>query len=123
MRELLAALQTLCWDKLCVKHVLSCSNILPALFEHAISNDPEVSILALATISNILVFVDTTVLLSAERGIIDNIGKGMLTLIDVVKSSPDRPQRFYATASIANASAHPIFRNILKDNGGILIYI
>ena len=115
---MLAALQTLCYDKLCIKGVLKCSGIITALFEHAQSGDQEVSILALATLVNILVYVDTAVLLSAEQGLVDDVTRGMEVLIDIVKSSQDKPQRFYAAAGIANASAHPIFKNALKDGGG-----
>ena len=35
LRELLSGLQTLCWDKTCVKHVLSHPSIIAALFDHA----------------------------------------------------------------------------------------
>jgi hypothetical protein len=119
LRELLAALQTLCWDKLCVKSVLSNAGIIPALVDHAQSSDVEVSVLALATLANMMVWVDTAVLLSAEQGLVDEISAAMGVLLDIVKTSTNSGQKFYATAAIANATAHPIFRNILKNNGAL----
>lgn len=121
LRELLAALQTLCWDKACVKHVLPVPGILPALFDHAQSNDQEVSILALATLANIFVFVDTALLFSAEQGVIDDISRLVPVLVEIVKSTATshRPQRFYATAALANVSAHPVFRGVLKGCGAM----
>lgn len=119
LRELLAALQTLCWDKLCVKSVLSCPGIFAALVDHAQSSDLDVSLLALATLANLLVWVDTAVLLSAEQGLIDEISAGMSVLLEVIKNSSNSGQKFYATAAVANATAHPIFRNNLKNHGAL----
>ena len=53
LRELLGALQTLCWDKHCVKGVIQ-HNVIPNLIEYIQANDQEVSVLAVATLANIL---------------------------------------------------------------------
>eukprot|EP01031_Cornospumella_fuschlensis_P040285 gene40285-49085_t len=58
LRELLGALQTLTWDKQCVKGVLQC-DIVPNLISFIQATDQEVSLLALATLSNLLSFSDT----------------------------------------------------------------
>lgn len=118
LRELLAILQILCYDKLCIKYVLSTNNkLINILIDHSQSNDQEVSIISLATLANIFVYVDTAILLSAEQGLIDDISNAMKILLDIIKKSNNSAQKFYATAAIANATAHPIFRNILKTNG------
>jgi hypothetical protein len=61
LQELLGSLQTLCWDKACVRHVLAC-DIVDQLMEYIQATDQEVSILALASIANILSFSDTILL-------------------------------------------------------------
>ena len=38
-----------------------------------------------------------------------------------LRTSQQRPQRFYASAAIANASAHPRLAGILKEAGGLEI--
>jgi hypothetical protein len=40
-------------------------------------------------------------------------------LMEILRSSQARPQRFYAAAAIANASAHPRLAGIIKQNGGL----
>jgi len=99
--------------------VLACPGIFASLIDHAQSADTEVSVLALATLANMLVWVDTAVLLSAEQGLIDEISAGMGVLIEVIKTSPHSGHKFYSTAAVANATAHPIFRNILKNHGAL----
>eukprot|EP00596_Hydrurales_sp_CCMP1899_P000893 CAMPEP_0119043022 /NCGR_PEP_ID=MMETSP1177-20130426/16353_1 /TAXON_ID=2985 /ORGANISM="Ochromonas sp, Strain CCMP1899" /LENGTH=300 /DNA_ID=CAMNT_0007010187 /DNA_START=188 /DNA_END=1087 /DNA_ORIENTATION=- len=116
LRELLGALQTLCWDKQCVKGVLQ-ADIVSHLIDYIQASDQEVAVLALATLSNILAFVDT--LLLADTIVIEALGVGIPPLLEILRTSQQRPQRFYAAASIANASAHPRLAGILKQNGGL----
>ena len=73
LRELLGALQTLCWDKQCVKGVLQ-ADIVSHLIEYVQASYQEVSVLALATLANILVFADT--LLLADTVVIEALGLG-----------------------------------------------
>ena len=75
--------------------------------------------LALATLSNILVFSDTFLL--ADVAVIEELTTGMPILLDAVRNSQQRPQRFYAAACIANASAHPKLAGVLNQNGGLAI--
>lgn len=79
------------------------------------------SVLALATLSNILSFCDT--LLLSDTTSIETLGKAMPILIDSLRSSQQKPQRLYAAASIANASYHPRLASILNQNGGIMIQL
>jgi len=116
LRELLGALQTLCWDKNCIKPVLQ-ADIIPHLFEYIQASDDEVSVLSLATVANILAFSDT--LLLSDNINIEALGVGMTPLMEGLRSSQQRPHRFYAAAAIANASAHPRLASILKQNGGL----
>lgn len=72
--------------------------------------------LALATLSNILSYSDT--LLLADTTNTESLGKAMPVLIEVLKSSHQKPQRLYAAAAIANASYHPRLVSIINQNGG-----
>eukprot|EP01035_Chromulina_nebulosa_P021732 gene21732-28125_t len=119
LRELLGALQTLCWDKQCVRSVLQ-ADIISQLNDYINSNDQEVSILALATLSNILVVSDS--LLLSDTVSIEALGAGMVHLLDTVQQTQQRPQRFYAAAALANASAHPRLASIINQNGGLQIF-
>jgi hypothetical protein len=117
LRELLGALQTLCWDKQCVRSVLQ-SDIVASLVEYAKASDQEVSVLATASIANILSYADS--LLLSDTVIVESLGAAMPVLIDIVRQSntKQRPHRFYAAAGIANAASHPRLASILIDNGG-----
>jgi hypothetical protein len=119
LRELLGALQTLCWDKQTVKSVLQ-ADIVTHLIEYTQASDQEVSILAMATLANILAFSDT--LLLTDLVVTETLSVAMSQLLDSLRISQQRPQRFYAAACVANASAHPRFCGILKENGGNIIY-
>lgn len=138
LRELLGALQTLCWDKQCVKGVLQ-ADIIGNLIEYITvgspvrldahttavthcspssqASDQEVSVLALATLSNILSYSDT--LLLADITTVESLGKGMPALLDALKASSQKPQRLYAAAAIANASFHPRLVAVLNEHGGM----
>jgi len=116
LRELLGALQTLCWDKQCVRGVLQ-ADIVSHLIQYVQASDQEVSVLALATLANILVFSNT--LLLADSLVIEALGKGIPVLLEALRASQQRPQRFYAAAAIANAAAHPRLVALLNANGGL----
>ena len=115
LRELLGALQTLSWDKQCVKAVLQ-TDVICNLIDYITASDQEVSVLALATLANILSYCDT--LLLTDVTTIETLGKAMPVLIEALKSSQQKPQRLYAAAAIANASFHPRFVALLNQNGG-----
>lgn len=116
LRELLGTLQTLCWDKQCVRGVFQ-ADIVEHLIQYVKVSDQEVSVLALATLANILVYCDT--LLLADTVVIEALGQGMPVLLEAMRVSHHRPQRFYAAAAIANAAAHPRLAAILNSNGGL----
>ncbi len=115
LRELLGALQTLCWDKQCVKGVLQ-ADIIPNLFDYIQATDQEIAVLALATVSNILSYSDT--LLLTDNTAVEALGAGMPTLIDVLRTCQQKPQALYAAACIANGSFHPRLAAIINQNGG-----
>lgn len=120
LRELLGALQTLCWDKVCVKAVLqACSggDVLSHLFDYVQAVDEEVSVLSLATLANVLSFADSVLLTDSVN--IEVLGAGVPSLLEVLRSGQHRPHRFYAAAAVANASAHPRLAAILKQNGAL----
>jgi len=117
LRELLGALQTLCWDKHCVRGVLQQTDIITNLVHYVPSPDQEVSVLALATLANILAFCDT--LLLGDALVIEALGKGMPVLLEAMRVSQQRPQRFYAAAAVANAAAHPRLAALLNASGGL----
>jgi hypothetical protein len=117
LRELLGALQTLAWDKQCVKSILQ-SDIISSLIEFSQHSDQEVSVLALATLANILSYSDS--LLLSNTVLLEVVGTGIPSLIETVRQSQkQRPQRFYAAAAIANSSSNPRLASILNQNGGI----
>ena len=80
------------------------------------ANDHEVSVLALATLANILSYADT--LLLTDVPIVEALSVGIPVLMDALRQSQQRPQRFYAAAAIANASSHPRLASVLTQNGG-----
>lgn len=116
LRELLGALQTLSWDKACIKSVVD-GDVIPYLIEFVQASDREVSVLALATLANIFVHVDT--LLLTDILTLDTLSKAIPVIVDALGSSHERPQRFYAAACVANASAHPRLALLLKELGAL----
>jgi hypothetical protein len=120
LRELLGALQTLCWDKHCVKGVLQ-HNVIPNLIEYIQANDQEVSVLAVATLANILQYSDT--LLLADNIVVDALSSSIVPLLNILKlvrgQNHHRSNRFYTAAALANATAHPRLANIINQNGGL----
>lgn len=120
LRELLGALQTLCWDKNTVKGVLQ-ADIIKYLIDYLLANDQEISVLATATLANLLVFSDS--LLLSDSVNIEALGLSINPLLESLKSTHhQRPQRFYAAAALANASAHPRLASLINQNGGLQIF-
>ena len=115
LREVLGIVQTLCWDSRCVRSVLL-PDVVGQLIQFVQSHDSEVSVLALASLANILAFSDTILLTDAAN--IDALGHGMSILLQILKTVSNRSQRFYAMAAVANACAHPRLQSILKENEG-----
>ncbi len=113
LRELLGALQTLTWDKQCLKGVLQ-SNVIHLIIEYCQSTDQECCVLATATLANVLYYADS--LLLADHLTLEALGVGMPSVLESLKNSHHRPQRFYALAAIANASSHPRLAEILKTH-------
>ena len=72
--------------------------------------------MALATLANILVYVDTILLTDAVT--IESLGTGIISLIDILKQPHTKPQRFYAAAALANASSHPRLMALILQNNG-----
>lgn len=116
LRELLGTIQTLTWDKQCLKSVCN-GDLMSQLLEFSRNSDQEVSVLALATLANILSYADTILL--SNNVILEVLGAGLPTLLDMVRQVQNqRPQRFYAAAALANSSSHPRLASILNQHGG-----
>lgn len=127
-RELLGALQTLCWDKQCVKVVLASLSqaehggggaLIAQLTEFIASPDTEISILALATMANLMSYCDSLML--QDKVLIDLLLLPLPALLDAMRSAQHRSQRFYALAAVANASAHPLLAAALNAGGGLAL--
>jgi hypothetical protein len=116
LRELLGALQTLCYDKSCVRGVVA-SGVITNLIDYIQASDEEIAVLALSTLGNILSYCDTMFL--EDEPVIDSLMPAMSLLLEIVHTSGERPQRFYAAAGIANAAAHPSLAEVLLDEGGL----
>lgn len=78
------------------------------------------SVLATATLANILVFSDT--LLLSDSVSIETLGSSMIPLLESLRLSQQRPQRFYAAAALANAAAHPRLASLINQNGGLQLF-
>ncbi len=74
------------------------------------------SVLALATLSNVLSFADT--LLLADTAMIETLGRAMPILVETLRTAQHKPQGLYAAACIANASFHPRLVALLNQKGG-----
>jgi SpoU rRNA methylase family enzyme len=150
LRELLGALQTLTWDKACVKGVLQ-ADILSSVIDFTQAPDQEVSVLAMATLANVLSYSDT--LLLTDTVLVETLATSLPLIMDSLRPFPSSassssqhsdslsrnqskrhtsqdslnqspstgPQRFYAIASLANASCHPRLAEVIKVNGGLTI--
>ena len=119
LRELLGALQTLCWDRQSVKGVLQ-ADIISHLIDYIQASDQEVAVLSLSIVANILSF-SNTLLLQDTYGVVRALEGAMPVLLEITRISQERPQRFYSAAAIANASLHPLLLAALKENGGLEI--
>lgn len=118
LRQLLGALQTLCWDKACVKGVLH-ADIVFHLIDYIQASDQDVSTIALCTLCNILYYSDN--LLLPDLAVVDALCEAMPLLLHILRESHYRPKIFYAAAAVANASRHPRLASLLKDDGGLQI--
>ena len=116
LRELLGALQTLSWDKTCIKSVID-GDVISYLIDFVQASDQEVSVLALAVLTNIFVYVDTLLLTDTIN--LNVLSTAVPVILEALRSSQERPQRFYAAACIANASAHPRLASLLKEHGAL----
>lgn len=115
LRELLGILQTLTWDRQCIKGVLQ-ADIITNLKDYIHATDQEIAILSLSTLANILSYSDT--LLLGDNPALESLGVAMPILVEVLKNSQQRPQAVYAAACIANASFNPRLAGLLNQNGG-----
>lgn len=115
LRELLGVLQTLTWDKQCVKGVLQ-ADIISNLVDYIQTTDQEIAVLSLATMANILSYSDT--LLLGDLPTTEALGVGMPTLVEILKNTQTRPHGVYVAACIANASFHPRLAGLLNQHGG-----
>lgn len=115
LRELLGILQTLTWDKQCVKGVLQ-ADIIPNIIDYIQATDQEIAVLSLATFSNILSYSDT--LLLGDITALESLGAGMPVLVEILKNAHTRPHGVYAAACIANASYNPRLAGLLNQHGG-----
>jgi len=78
--------------------------------------------LALASLANIFSYSDT--LLLTDTVAIEKLCHGLTsTILELLRNSQNRPQRFYAAAALANASAHPKLASALKQSGGKAVAI
>lgn len=119
IREILGGIQTLCWDKQCVKGIIQ-ADIIMQLIEYLQAPDQEISVMAVATLANILVFVDS--LLLTDAVVIEALGTAIIPLIEILKLPPTRPQRFYAAAALANASSHPRLVSLINQQNGFQLF-
>jgi hypothetical protein len=116
LRELLGILQTLTWDKQCVKGVLQ-ADIVPNILDYIQATDQEIAVLSLATLANILSFSDT--LLLSDHPTLESLGTGMPILVEILKNAHTRPHGVYTAACIANASFNPRLAGLLNQSGGL----
>eukprot|EP00605_Chrysophyceae_sp_TOSAG23-4_P002961 GSChrysophyteH1.ASY1.ANO1.3263.1 assembled CDS len=118
LRELLGALQTLCVDKTCVRGVLV-AGIISNLIDYTQASDQEVAVLSISVLANVLSHGDT--LLLQEPAVIDELRPAMPVLLEIAHAAGESPQRFYATAAIANAASHPTLAEVLLEEGALSV--
>lgn len=117
IRELLGGCQTLLWEKSSVGLLVE-AGITPILIALLEFRDPDVSVLALSSLANLLAFSDS--LLLQKDDVIKQISSIMQTLLELCKSR-DMSARCYATSALANASSHPVLAGRISDIGGLEI--
>lgn len=117
--------------------------MLSSVIDFTQAPDQEVSVLAMATLANVLSYSDT--LLLTDNVLIETLATALPFLMDSLRpfpatsssssqysdsrnqskrSSQDStpltgPLRFYAIASLANAACHPRLAEVIKVNGGL----
>ncbi|CAN0495866.1 unnamed protein product [Ectocarpus sp. 12 AP-2014] len=117
LREILGALQTLCYDKETVLSVITTGALGPVL-ELLSTSNLELKILSMAIAANVLSFSDS--LLMAHEECIDAFRDRMEALLDPVKSRRfNDMERDLALAALANACGHRVLAERAKDLGAI----
>ncbi|CAM9226647.1 unnamed protein product [Ectocarpus sp. 4 AP-2014] len=118
LREILGALQTLCYDKETVLSVITTGALEPVL-ELLSTSNLELKILSMAIAANVLSFSDS--LLMAHEECIDAFRDRMEALLDPLQS-----RRYYcplerdlALAALANACGHRVLAERAEDLGAI----
>lgn len=114
VRELVGALQTLCWDRVAVPTVVS-SGIVPLLLDLLASPDLETRLLCTATVANLMSYADS--LLLTQDDVVQEVSQRVGAILDLAKSH-DKAERCYAVAAVANATAHPTLAGRISDLGG-----
>ncbi|CAM9707104.1 unnamed protein product [Ectocarpus sp. 13 AM-2016] len=115
LREILGALQTLCYDKETVLSVIT-TGALGSVLELLSTSNLELKILSMAIAANVLSFSDS--LLMAHEECIDAFRDRMEALLDPVKSRNDM-ERDLGLAALANACGHRVLAERAKDLGAI----
>jgi hypothetical protein len=70
----------------------------------------------MATLANILSYSDTVLL--TDHPSLDILSECLPAIIESLRSSQQRPQRFYAASALANSTSHPQLASVIKQNGG-----
>lgn len=115
VRELLGALQTLCWDRVAVSPVVE-AGITPLLMQLLSVNDLEVRLLSTATLANLLSYADS--LLLTKDQVVQEVATHTELILNLAKSR-DKAQRCYAVAALANATAHPTLAGRISGLDGV----
>ncbi|CAM9566008.1 unnamed protein product, partial [Ectocarpus fasciculatus] len=113
LREILGALQTLCYDKETVLAVIT-TGALGSVLELLGTGNLELKILSLAIAANILSFSDSLLMTHGEC--IDAFRDKMETLLDVIKRRRGM-EADLALAALANACGHRALAERAKDLG------
>ncbi|CBN78350.1 expressed unknown protein [Ectocarpus siliculosus] len=117
LREILGALQTLCYDKETVLSVIT-TGALGSVLELLSTGNLELKILSMAIAANVLSFSDS--LLMTHEECIDAFRDRMEALLDPVKSRRfNDMERDLALAALANACGHRVLAERAKDLGAI----
>lgn len=115
--EILGALQTLMWDGSVVVTLVDLG-ITPLLLEHLHSTELEITLLALATLANLLACCDN--LLLAKEVPINEIAASMELILELAKSR-DKTKMCYAVAALANATSHPVLAGRINELNGLAL--
>lgn len=114
LREVLGALQTLCWEAATARVAVNAGCVQP-LCELLSAADAEIRTLAMATSANLLSFSDTVFL--TDEDCINTFFDVMEDILEAVRTPDSQSLRLYATAAVANAAAHPVLCSRLMELG------